>query len=175
MQLCIIKQKDMETLIVLFGVFTATLLIIWLTTKRLELSFAGRVAMALMLIFTAIGHFTFTKGMAMMISFLPWANAIVIATGIIELIATIGLLLPKTKILTGKLLILFFILLLPANIYAASHNINLQAADYTGKGLSYLWLRIPMQLLFIAWVYFSSIRNQSKIKIVNQENAHHSY
>ncbi|MNE12911.1 hypothetical protein D3C87_787900 [compost metagenome] len=164
----------METLIVLFGVFIATLLIIWLATKRFELAFAGRVAMAVMLTFTAIGHFIFAKGMAMMISFLPWANAIVFITGIIELIAAIGLLLPKTKILTGKLLILFFILLLPANIYAASHNINLQTADHTGKGLSYLWIRVPMQLLFIAWVYFSSLKNQSKIKIVNKEIARHS-
>ncbi|QLC67829.1 hypothetical protein LPB248_16440 [Flavobacterium sp. LPB0248] len=154
----------METLIILFGVFIATLLIIWLTTKRLELAFASRVAMAAMLTFTAIGHFVFTKGMAMMISFLPWANAIVFITGIIELIAAIGLLLPKTKILTGKLLILFFILLLPANIYAASHNINLQTADYTGKGLSYLWIRVPMQLLFIAWVYFSSLKINQKSK-----------
>ncbi|WDF62534.1 DoxX family protein [Flavobacterium sp. KACC 22763] len=154
----------METLIVLFGVFIAILLIIWLTTKRFELAFAGRVAMASMLTFTAVGHFVFAKGMAMMISFLPWANAIVFVTGIIELIAAIGLLLPKTKILTGKLLILFFILLLPANIYAASHNINLQTADYTGKGLSYLWIRIPMQLLFIAWVYFSSLGINQKSK-----------
>ncbi|MXO05070.1 hypothetical protein [Flavobacterium sp. HBTb2-11-1] len=154
----------METLIVLFGVFIATLLIIWLTTKRFELVFASRVAMAVMLVFTAIGHFVFAKGMAMMISFLPWANAIVFVTGIIELIAAIGLLLPKTKVLTGKLLILFFILLLPANIYAAIHNINLQTADYTGKGLSYLWIRIPMQLLFIAWVYFSSLGINQKSK-----------
>ncbi|KAF2079190.1 DoxX family protein [Flavobacterium sharifuzzamanii] len=154
----------METLIILFGVFIATLLIIWLTAKRLELAFAGRVAISVMLVFTAIGHFVFAKGMAMMISFLPFANAIVFITGIIELIAAIGLLLPKTKILTGKLLILFFILLLPANIYAASHNINLQNADYTGKGLSYLWIRIPMQLLFIAWVYFSSLGINQKSK-----------
>lgn len=154
----------METLIVLFGVFIATLLIVWLTTKRFELAFASRLAMAVMLVFTAIGHFVFAKGMAMMISFLPWANAIVFVTGIIELIAAIGLLLPKTKVLTGKLLILFFILLLPANIYAAIHNINLQTADYTGKGLSYLWIRIPMQLLFIAWVYFSSLEINQKSK-----------
>lgn len=154
----------METLLVLFGVFITTLLIIWLTTKRFELAFASRVAMAVMLVFTAIGHFIFAKGMAMMISFLPWANVIVFITGIIELIAAIGLLLPNTKVLTGKLLILFFILLLPANIYAAIHNINLQTADYTGKGLSYLWIRIPMQLLFIAWVYFSSLGINQKSK-----------
>ncbi|CAD0004662.1 DoxX family protein [Flavobacterium salmonis] len=161
----------METLIVLFGVFTLTLLTIWLTTKRLEFRFSGRVAMALMLVFTAVGHFVFTKGMTMMIPFLPLPNVIVIFTGVIELIAAIGLLFRNTKVLTGKLLILFFILLFPANIYAAIHHINLQTADYTGKGISYLWIRIPMQLLFITWAYFSTI-NQSKIKIVNQGNVH---
>ncbi|WP_417939986.1 hypothetical protein [Flavobacterium sp. RS13.1] len=162
----------METLLVLFGAFTLTLLIIWLTTKRLDLKFSARVAMAIMLVFTAISHFVFTKGMTMMIPFLPLPTVIVILTGIIELIAAIGLLLPNTKVLTGKLLILFFILLFPANIYAAIHHINLQTADYTGKDISYLWVRIPMQLLFIAWVYFSTI-NQSTIKISHQENTHH--
>ncbi|WP_316635616.1 hypothetical protein [uncultured Flavobacterium sp.] len=152
----------METLIVLFGTFTIALLVIWFITKRAEISQAGRIAMAAMLVLTATGHFLFTKGMAMMISFLPYATAIVYLTGIIELVAAAGLLIPKTKLLTGWLLILFFIVLLPANIYAASHNINLQSADYSGKGISYLWFRIPLQLLFIGWVYFFSIRNQSK-------------
>jgi len=154
----------METLIILFGVFASTLLIVKLITKRFEISQAGRIAMAAMLVFTAIGHFAFAKGMVMMISFLPWATEIVYITGVIELAAAAGLLIPKMTLLTGKLLILFFIVLLPANIYAAYHNINLKTADYSGKGISYLWFRIPLQLLFILWVYYSSIRNQSKIK-----------
>lgn len=154
----------METLIILFGVFASTLLIVKLITKRFEISQAGRIAMAAMLVFTAIGHFAFAKGMVMMISFLPWATEIVYITGVIELAAATGLLIPKMTLLTGKLLIVFFIVLLPANIYAAYHNINLKTADYSGKGISYLWFRIPLQLLFILWVYYSSIRNQSKIK-----------
>jgi uncharacterized membrane protein len=160
-QLCI--KKDMETLFILFGVFAIALLVIRLKTKTFETALAGRIAMAAMLVFTAIGHFAFAKGMAMMISFLPSPIIIVYATGIIEIIAAIWLLIPQTKVLSGKLLIVFFIMLLPANIYAACHNINLQAADYSGKGISYLWFRIPLQLLFIGWVYFSAIRNQSKI------------
>lgn len=152
----------METLIVLFGTFIIALLIIRLKTKRTAISQAGRIAMAAMLVLTATGHFLFTKGMAMMVSFLPWSIAIVYVTGIIELIAAAGLLISKTRLLTGRLLILFFIVLLPANIYAAYHNINLKSADYSGEGMSYLWFRIPLQLLFIVWVYFFSIKNQSK-------------
>lgn len=154
----------METLIILFGVFASALLIVRLITKRFEFSQAGRIAMAAMLVFTAIAHFAYAKGMAMMISFLPWSTEIVYITGIIELAATAGLLIPKITLLTGKLLIVFFIVLLPANIYAACNNINLQTADYSGKGISYLWFRIPLQLLFILWVYYATIRNQSKIK-----------
>lgn len=150
----------METLIVLLGVFTIALLFVKLTSKRFEISKAARIAMAAMLAFTAVSHFVFTKGMAMMVSFLPWPTGIVYATGIIELVAAVGLLIPKTRLLTAQLLVLFFIVLLPANIYAASHTINLQTASYNGKGLSYLWFRVPLQLLFIGWVYFSSIRNQ---------------
>lgn len=154
----------METLFVLLGTFIITLLSIKVISKRFETALAGRIAMAVMLIFTAIAHFAFAKGMTMMISFLPLATLLVYATGIIEFIAAAGLLISKTKVLTGKLLILFFVLLLPANIYSAYHHINLQTADFNGKGLEYLWFRIPLQLLFIGWVYFFSIRNQSKIK-----------
>ncbi|SEN82728.1 Uncharacterized membrane protein [Flavobacterium sp. CF108] len=152
----------METLIVLLGTFTIALLVIRLITKKTAISQAGRIAMAAMLVLTAIGHFLFTKGMAMMISFLPFAVTIVYLTGIIEFTAAAGLLIPKTRLLTGRLLILFFIVLLPANIYAAYHNINLESANYSGEGMSFLWFRIPLQLLFIAWVYFFSIKNQSK-------------
>ncbi|OHT45200.1 DoxX family protein [Flavobacterium tructae] len=154
----------METLIVLLGVFVITLLFIKLISKKIEIFQSARIAMAVMLVFTAVSHFVFTKGMAMMVSFLPWPTAIVYATGIIELMAAVGLLIPKTRVLTAKLLIVFFIVLLPANIYAAAHSINLQTANYSGKGISYLWFRIPLQLLFISWVYFSFIKKQPGLK-----------
>ncbi|BFM41954.1 hypothetical protein CFS9_05950 [Flavobacterium sp. CFS9] len=151
----------METLIVLISVFAITLLFIKLISKKIEIFQSARIAMAVMLVFTAVSHFVFTKGMAMMISFLPWPTMVVYATGIIEIMAAVGLLIPKTRVLTAKLLIVFFIVLLPANIYAAVHSINLQTANYSGKGISYLWFRVPLQLLFISWVYFSSIKKQS--------------
>lgn len=148
----------METLITLLGTFSISLLIqkIWL--KEYKFALAGRIAMAAMLVLTTIGHFLFAKGMAMMISFLPFPTAIVYITGFIELIAAIGLLLPKYKTPTGWFLILFFILLLTANIYAAANHINIETGTNDGEGLNYLWFRIPLQLLFIVWVYWSAIR-----------------
>jgi uncharacterized membrane protein len=61
-------------------------------------------------------------------------------------------------VLTGWLLILFFILILPANIYAAVRHIDYQKATTEGNGLHYLWFRVPLQLLFIAWAYFFAVK-----------------
>lgn len=148
----------METLITLLGTFSISLIVQKIYLKEYKFALAGRIAMAAMLVLTTIGHFLFTKGMAMMIPFLPFPKEIVYVTGFIELIAAIALLLPKHKTLTGWFLILFFILLLPANIYAAANHINIKTGTYDGEGLDYLWFRIPLQLLFIVWVYWSTLR-----------------
>lgn len=120
---------------------------------------AGRIAMSAMLLFTAVAHFVFTNGMTMMIpGFIPLKKILVYITGIFEIIAAICLLMPNLKLLSGWLLIIFFILMLPANIYAASKNINYQQADYNGNGISYLWFRVPLQLFFITWVWLAAIK-----------------
>jgi uncharacterized membrane protein len=115
--------------------------------------------MSLMLLFTAIGHFAFTKGMSMMLpAFMPYKTVIIYLTGIIEIVAAIGLFIPSTRVLTGWLLIIFLILILPANIYAAIHQIDYQKGTFDGKGLIYLWYRVPLQILFIIWTYFATIK-----------------
>jgi uncharacterized membrane protein len=76
--------------------------------------------MSAMLLFTAMGHFMFSEGMAMMIpDFIPFKLELVYLTGVFEIVSSIGLLLPKHKVITDWLLIAFFVLVLPANIYAA--------------------------------------------------------
>jgi uncharacterized membrane protein len=116
--------------------------------------------MSVMLVFTAIAHFAFTKGMAMILpDFIPYKTAIVYLTGIIELAAAIGLFIPRFRVMTAWLLIVFFILILPANIYAAINHINYQTGNPGGPGLTYLWFRIPLQILFIVWTYLSSVKD----------------
>lgn len=116
--------------------------------------------MGIMLIFTAIGHFAFTKGMSVMIpDFIPYKTPLIYLTGILEIILAVGLLVPQYRKATGIILIIFLILILPANIKAAIENINYQTGEHDGPGLSYLWIRIPMQILFIAWVFFCAVKN----------------
>ena len=149
----------MLPLFVLLGAFIVTLIVIKILTKLFNYPLSGRIAMAVMLAFTAIGHFAFTKGMTMMVpDFIPFKTEVIYLTGIIEIIAAVGLLIPGVRLWTGWALILFFILLLPGNIKAAFYHINYQSETTDGNGLEYLWFRIPLQILFIAWTYVSAIR-----------------
>jgi uncharacterized membrane protein len=111
-----------------------------------------------MLLFTAIGHFIFTAGMMIMIpDVIPFKREVVIFTGIFEIAAAVGLHLPKYRQLTAWLLILFFIAVLPANIKAAIEQVDYRDATNIGNDITYLWFRVPLQILFIIWTYLSSI------------------
>ncbi len=149
----------MKPLIVLLTVFIISIAAIKLINGVTNIPLAGRIAMAAMLVFTAVGHFAFTKGMSMMLpDFVPFKTETIYLTGLIEIAAAIGLLIPGLKQITGWLLIVFFLLLLPANIYAAFKHVDYQKGTLEGPGMAYLWFRVPLQLLFIVWTYLSAIR-----------------
>ena len=149
----------MKPLFVLIGSFLLTLLLLKVSRGKVDYSLAGRIAMSIMLIFTAIGHFVFVEGMSAMVpNFLPAKTGIVYFTGALEIFFAIGLLIPGYKAFVGWALILFFLLVLPANIKAAMEHINYQTGGTDGSGPSYLWFRIPFQAGLIAWVFFSAIR-----------------
>ena len=147
----------MKPLFVLLGAFAASALAIQIF-RGADFSLAGRIAMSVMLVFTASGHFLFVQGMTMMIPhFIPFKRQLVYFTGVVEIAAAIGLLIPRLQHLTAWLLILFFLLILPANIHAAIHKIDYQKATNEGAGRAYLWFRVPLQMVFILWVHFFAL------------------
>jgi len=149
----------MKPFIVLLSAFAISLVVAKIFKGRYEFALSGRIAMSAMLMFTAIAHFAFTKGMEMMLpTFIPYKTEVVYLTGIIELAAAIGILIPSFRAITAMLLITFFFLILPANIYAAIKHIDYQKATFNGSGLNYLWFRIPLQILFIVWAYIFAIK-----------------
>ncbi|MEO7768027.1 MAG: hypothetical protein ABIS01_11395 [Ferruginibacter sp.] len=149
----------MKPLFVLLIAFILAVFSIKIFYHDYELALSAKIAMSVMLVFTAIAHFAFTKGMAMMIpGFIPFKKQLVYLTGIFEIAAAVGLLVPRLSLLTAWWLIVFFLCLLPANIYAAIKHLNYQKASYDGNGINYLWFRVPLQVFFIAWVYLSAIR-----------------
>jgi len=101
--------------------------------------------------------------MAMIPEMIPFKKEIVYGTGILEIILGIGLLFPNIQIKVGWLLILFFLAILPANVKASMENINYQTGALDGQGLEYLWFRIPLQLFYIGWVFFTAIRKNHPV------------
>jgi len=135
--------------------------IVFLTTnrlffhKKLSLSFMGRSALGIMMFFTAITHFTQTEYMIQMLpDTIPYKTWVVYATGIFELAAVAGLFIRNTVKTTSYLLILFFLLILPANIIGSIKQVNLGGME---AGVPYLIFRIPLQVLFIIWTYYFGI------------------
>jgi uncharacterized membrane protein len=150
--------------------FTLILLIVsfcvfWMLSKYVikgyfTVSLIGRIAMAIMLLFTAISHFYKTDEMVqMMPGFLPAKTELVYFTGVLEILAAIGLLFKRTAKWTSVLLILFFLTVLPANIIGAFRRVALGGME---NGPDYLYFRIPLQLLFIGWTYYFGIHRLHK-------------
>lgn len=154
----------MKPLIVLLATFFVTLIITKFTkSKKINLYFAGRLSISALFVFTGLGHFFFPEGMSKMIpEFIPAKIFLVYFTGILEIFFAILLHFKKYTKIIGWLLIVFLILILPANINAAIHNLNYQTGELNGPGLEYLWFRIPLQLFFIAWIYVFTVRKVSK-------------
>jgi uncharacterized membrane protein len=147
----------MKPLIVLLLVFIVCFGITKLFYGKMNVRFPAIIAMSVMFIFTALAHFKYTEGMSMMLpDFVPLKKEVVYATGLLEIILAIGLLFKMTRRFSALLSIWFLILVLPANIYATLHEVNFEDVSLKGQGSAYLWFRIPLQLFFIAWIYFAA-------------------
>ena len=111
----------------------------------------GRIGLSLLFLFTGVGHYTQTLGMAQMVPpFLPYPVETIYITGVFELLGAIGLWIPALLRLVGIALILMLIGFLPINFYAAFNYI-----DFGGHGVGpiYLLVRVPYQILLLWWTY----------------------
>lgn len=94
---------------------------------------AARYALAVMLAFTGSTHFVPAVSEQLVRMVPPWvsdARLAVFATGIVEILCAVGLLIPRTQRMTGLALIAFF----PANIHAAQTGVTLQGHPATPSG-----------------------------------------
>ena len=114
---------------------------------------ATRYALAAMLVFTASAHFTKMKEdlLRMVPRWVPWPRAVVYFTGVCELLGAAGLVVPSLQRAVGIALMVFFVMVFPANVHAARTGVTLD-----GRPATSLWLRVPMQLLFIALTWWST-------------------
>ncbi|MDQ5813417.1 MAG: DoxX family protein [Actinomycetota bacterium] len=112
-----------------------------------------------MFLFTGTSHFTSMKYdfAAMIPDPLPDGLWVIYLTGVFEIAGAIGLLIPQTRKLAGICLVLLLVAMFSANVNAALNAIPLGGQDPTP-----LWLRTPMQLLYIGMVWWTSIKAPAK-------------
>ena len=111
----------------------------------------ARFALSTMFLFTAIAHFTSTRKdmIAMVPPSFPQPGLLVTITGFLEAAGAIGLLLVPTRQWAAWGLILLMLAMFPANISAARRGVQMR-----GRAPTPLWIRTPMQSLFIAWAWW---------------------
>ena len=111
-------------------------------------------ALAIMFLLTATMHFTKTKEdlIRMVPKVFPRPRLIIALTGICEIAGAIGLVIPATRPYAGIALALLLVAMFPANIKAALQHVILR-----GKPATALWLRVPMQLVFIGLALWASL------------------
>ncbi|MFI5541006.1 hypothetical protein ACIA5H_31950 [Nocardia sp. NPDC051900] len=146
----------METLIVLLTTLLSLRVAGALGARR----FAGwptcaAYALGVMLIMTGTTHFlpeafadtpvpTHADLLPMVPPFVPFPGAMVYLTGVLELLGAAGLFLVRTRRAAGLGLTALFVVMLPANIYAALSGIPFNDAPAPP-----LWERVPEQALYI--------------------------
>ena len=143
-------------------VIILTLLLVpyWLLTlAHVPEGLRGRIAVALVFVFTSVGHFIKTQAMVQMLPpWVPMRVPLVYLTGVFELLAAVAILIPSVSRQTGIALCIFLLLILPSNVYAA-----FQRVEFGGHraGPIYLLVRVPLQLFLIGWVYWFAARQCS--------------
>lgn len=143
-------------LVVLLGSFALSLIVERLRGRASAApQRAGRVALAALFLFTGVSHFVFTAPMAEMVPPPLPPVPTVLATGVLEILGALGLLIPRTSRLAAQGLFAFLLAVFPANVYAALHHTGMGGH---AEGPEYLWLRAPLQLLFLGWTWYFGIR-----------------
>jgi uncharacterized membrane protein len=114
---------------------------------------ATRAGLAVMFVFTGMAHFTRTRAdlIRMVPPRLPNPGFLVTLTGIAELAGALGLLVPATSRWAALALILLLVALFPANIHAAR-----SAHTIAGRRHTPLALRLPLQILWIGLLWWST-------------------
>jgi uncharacterized membrane protein len=144
-------------LLLLVPFLVLTLLGKWVSRFQMAPAKRARVGLSLFFLFTSIGHFIKTEEMAAMLPpSVPYRLGLIYITGICELLGAVGVWIPRLTRLTGFLLILMLIGVLPSNIYSAINRVDFGGH---GAGPAYLLVRVPFQLFAIWWTYFATEQN----------------
>jgi uncharacterized membrane protein len=98
-----------------------------------------------------VAHFKYTASeMKIMPPYLPWPHALVIISGVCELLGAAGLLLRQTRPYAGWGLFALTLTVTPANVYM------LQRHDLFSVPVWLLVARLPLQVALLALIWWST-------------------
>jgi uncharacterized membrane protein len=114
---------------------------------------SARYALAVKFVFAATAHFNKMRhDLAQMIpAYFPHPLRIVYIAGVMEFLGAVGLLLPGLRRLAGICLIALLVGMFIANVNATQKGVAPR-----GKPPMPLWLRAPIQVFFIALLWWSN-------------------
>jgi uncharacterized membrane protein len=127
-----------------------------------DADWAGRLGLALVFAFAALGHFTRTDAMAEMIPpSVPQRRALIRVSGLFELALAILVLAWPGSRLVGATIIGFLIAVFPSNVYAAVRRVQFGGHS---AGPRYLLVRAPLQLFLIIWTYWFALKGAEELR-----------
>ena len=111
-----------------------------------------RFILALAVVAIGVTHFTSPDSHIRIVpSVLPHPLALVYGSGVIEILAGIGLLIPRVRHAAAWVLVVLFIAIFPANLNQAIHNIPVSAMPHDPP---LIWLRLPFQVCLVLWAWW---------------------
>ena len=118
---------------------------------------ASRWLLAVFFVVAGANHFRSPEiYLGMMPPWLPWPSALHLIAGAAEILGGLALLVPGARRAAGWGLIVLLVVIFPANLHVAL------AGKMPGTEFSplTLWLRLPFQAVFIAWVWWVALRRE---------------
>ena len=110
--------------------------------------------LAAVFVFAGIMHFVIPdQYVRIMPPALPMHRELVYLSGVLEIAGGVGLLLERTRRAAGLGLVLLLLAVWPANLQML---LNARASGASSGTQALLFLRLPLQLLLIAWVWRAS-------------------
>ncbi len=117
----------------------------------------SRALLALVFVGAGSLHFTHTDAYAQVVpEYLPRARELVWTSGVAQLAGGAGVLRPRTRRWAGLGLVALLVAVFPANVHMALHP----ATAGLGLAPAVLWLRLPLQGVLVAWVWWAAIRRR---------------
>lgn len=117
-----------------------------------RLKVALRWLLAIAMVAVGVTHFTSPEGFVKVVPpYLPAPLLLVHLSGVAEIAGGVGILVPRVRRAAGWGLIALYVAVFPANIHMAVNQIPL--GDTPAPAWA-LWLRLPLQIVFIAWAWW---------------------